>query len=590
MVFLDRRVTPHSLADNRSDGLVLENDPSVVLGGKGSNLAQDVKEHERPRPRVSPTGYQRLQASSELSREVREAQVEWLRLLREHPVVGAVHVDSHLDLVVWRHTLSRLRLGAPAPRRNRGPGAATRFGQHKSGGVLETEPRLEVWRYRQKKRVAPWELACRWWACRIVQEAHHGRDAKARGAGGPTRAFAWVWYPRGFGIRVGLVSAWALDPFSTQNQFVFFLVQTPHLPLTLPPSSEMTLRETRAMLSVGGAYNEVLEEHPNMCHHCGFYAVPVTHRCERCGIQYHEGCGPSLAPDGLCDMCQGGGRAKFPSCYLCDVPDPAARVCGTDRLNLRLVYHGMHWRPATSDESAELDGDTVRLPSGCAVASRLRARGGSMFHFKELPHEGRHRMSVEVQGVGTFVSVPFVVHSWCAACLFDVDCSQDVDDYGNECDWRTRLVQKMFSCGSSPVGTMEQPVTRGGAACQFCGSDSGWLTYCSYHLSHKAGCTRCRADRDPTVSMHAFHPSCAVRFGMQRMVRQGRHGMFCARNKKWRGQKLQSLKYWLGMTSGINHDLLNLDRLIPSNLTDVPACDRKGSRYGDSMIPLSQRA
>jgi len=77
---------------------------------------------------------------------------------------------------------------------------------------------------------------------------------------------------------------------------------------------------------------------------------------------------------------------------------------------------------------------------------------------------------------------------------------------------------------------------------------------------------------------------------MQRMVRQGRHGMFCAGNKKWRGQKLQSLKYWLGMTSGINHDLVNLDRLIPSNLTNVPGCERKGSRYGDSIIPLSQRA
>ena len=154
----------------------------------------------------------------------------------------------------------------------------------------------------------------------------------------------------------------------------------------------------RALRSVGGEHNEVVQSHPNMCHHCGFHAVPVRLRCEQCGLQYHHGCGPPLSDHGLCDMCHGGGWDTFPKCYLCDREDDSlCEPTSTDRLAMRLVYHGLHWRRA---ESEEVPQDALVLPSTSWVALRLREDERRMFHLKELPHEGRFRMRVTVEGEG----------------------------------------------------------------------------------------------------------------------------------------------------------------------------------------------
>ena len=341
--------------------------------------------------------------------------------------------------------------------------------------------------------------------------------------------------------------------------------------------------ESRALVTVGGARNEVLREHPNTCHHCGFYPVPVDRRCVECGIQYHAACGPPMSARGRCEICEGGGRRKFPSCFLCDVPcDVDAPATSTDRLSLRIVYHGLCWRRARTDR---VPADVLVLGSDSTVARRLGADAAARFLPDELPEGGERRMRVAVEGVGAFVSVPLVVHSWCALCLFDVDCS------GETAEWREALLTRMFSCGSLPYGTAVAPTTWGGAPCQFCGSDKGWLTFCFYHLEHAAGCDQCRDPDDETLSRHAFHPSCAVRYGMQRLVRDGAAGMVCGRNRSWHARRMPGLRPWIGLPSGINDDLVDPRRLLPCNFTDgAEAAGRKGSLYGESMIPMRHRA
>lgn len=310
----------------------------------------------------------------------------------------------------------------------------------------------------------------------------------------------------------------------------------------------------RARLTVGGVENEVVESHENMCHHCGFHAVPITHRCATCGIQCHAECGVEV-----CETCDAG------TCYLCEQEDDISLPpTSTDRLAKRLVFHGLHWQPRTTDGP---------LTQDAFVAAELARDPTRLFHPSELPEGGREPMAVEVEGLGVMESVPMVVHSWCAASLFQVDPVADPH-------WRTTLLDRMFSCPSASFGTTESPVTRGGAPCQFCQGNAGWLTFCMHHLTSPAGCDRCRDRDDPTRSFHAFHPSCAVRHGMQRLTRRGRCGMFCSRHKQWRSrQELRHLRMWLGVPSGINHDLVNGSRLLPSNITEGTDGLRKGRVY-----------
>jgi len=91
-------------------------------------------------------------------------------------------------------------------------------------------------------------------------------------------------------------------------------------------------------------------------------------------------------------------------------------------------------------------------------------------------------MTVAIEGVGVFESTPMVVHSWCVSCLFQISVLDD--------DWKERLLALMFSCPKLQFGTREQSVSRGGVSCQFCGKDNGWLTFCMYHNTHRAGLDR----------------------------------------------------------------------------------------------------
>ena len=302
----------------------------------------------------------------------------------------------------------------------------------------------------------------------------------------------------------------------------------------------MHRRETRAMVSVGGARNQVVKLHQNMCHHCGFHAIPISHKCARCGIQCHNSCGSPI-----CDVCENGGREAFPNCILCDKDDPACEdATSTDRLAMRIVYHGHRWKKTTENLSSHRF-----LASESHVAEELKANPDRHFRMDELPFHGRHPMMLFIEKVGFFESVPMVVHSWCVSCLFQINPA--LDD-----DWKERLLQRMSSCPTRSFGSLRDSVTRGGVPCQFCGDDNGWLTFCMYHNIFPAGCDRCRDASDRSKTYHAFHPSCAVRHGMQRKYKR-MCGMFCARHKTWRSRRLETMKPWLGFVSGINLDIVD---------------------------------
>ena len=327
------------------------------------------------------------------------------------------------------------------------------------------------------------------------------------------------------------------------------------------------------MMSVGGARNRVVQHHADMCHHCGFHAVPVKFRCATCGIQWHGPCGPAT-----CEACDMGGEGGLPNCHLCEMEDPAYQCeTATDRLAKRIVYHGYQWRAAASPISSH-----VELHPDSPVARALQRDPGRRFDMDELPGRGTNPMRVAVNGVGVLESVPLVVHSWCVACLFQISPAV-------ERNWKERLLRSMSSCPTLEYGTREASVTKGGVRCQFCGDDRGWLTFCVYHSTHAAGCDRCRDSSDRTRTFHAFHPSCAVRWGMQRIVRDGVHGMVCARQTHWCAKDMQGLKHWLGHASGINTDIVHASCVLPSNLSAPPDTPFKGNEYGQSMIPLKHR-
>ena len=260
------------------------------------------------------------------------------------------------------------------------------------------------------------------------------------------------------------------------------------------------------------------------------------------------------------------------TCFLCKQADPeCANATSTDRMALRIVYHGHTWKVKETERSSKI------LPEDSWVASELKRNPERTFAVDELPFEGKCRMEVSLDGVA-FVSVPMVVHSWCVSCLFQINPAL-------EHDWIERLLHRMFTCPTLSFGTRKDSVTRGGVACQFCGSNDGWLTFCMYHNNFRAGCDRCRDPYEPSQTYHAFHPSCAVRWGMQRIVRNGQSGMLCARHKDWRARNLKPMKLWMGFLSGINSDLVDPTHLLPSHFAEGLDAPQKGEKYGTSMLP-----
>ena len=304
------------------------------------------------------------------------------------------------------------------------------------------------------------------------------------------------------------------------------------------------MHKSKATKIVGGVRNQVVEWHPDACQHCGVYAEPAESTCRMCGIRVHSRCVTFWG--GQCDICRHNVDNET-RCALCEQEDDDE--CWKDATD-RLVKVGIGWGRTWRDESG-----------------KIRRR---VHDIRCLSSRGSTPMTD-----GKLTADPLVVHTWCGMCLFQVSplCPEE---------WRETILEaivmpKCIEVGQ-PNNSMDYCATFETHRCIFCHKKVGWATFCCYHLSHAQGCDLCRdghVGTTRTISSNAFHPSCAVRFGMQRFSRKGFFGMLCARHKHHRAAGMLHLRPWLGYPSGINKEVV----VTASQLTPPSGIQLKGQRY-----------
>ena len=317
-----------------------------------------------------------------------------------------------------------------------------------------------------------------------------------------------------------------------------------------PHSATKRTRSIHARRLTGGTRNEVVERHPNACQHCGFYGIPADVTCSQCGIRAHAQCLDFL--DGKCGMCHAGEDEHVATCALCLRDDPRDGVeDATDRLTKQVAYYGRSWSLSENDEAQlrEQGYDVLEEGSVCIDQGAVRRRN--------LPRGGIRRMAIWHDG-SYHTSDPVVVHTWCALALFQV--SPREAKWADHIALRLETPLRLRNVGYSGRGKGDGsvPATCDTLECLFCGQKEGWTTYCLYHQMIPSGCPTCRsapAGVGKRCTSLFFHPSCAVRHGMQRFGRGTRFGMICQAPRQWRARRLVHCKMWMGFPSGINEFL-----------------------------------
>lgn len=330
-----------------------------------------------------------------------------------------------------------------------------------------------------------------------------------------------------------------------------------------------------AVKLTGGHENRIIQHDDSTCHHCGMFAGEV-HSCTDCGVRAHAEC--VTFEEGRCDAC----RLHLTSddrCVICHQGDDVP--LDTQRLIRRVVYHGRTWM-----KNGTAMQDSVRLSSSHLCAKRLDEAGMDVvFYPEDLPNGGALPMDVVTESGQYFCSRPCVVHTWCAQCAFQQITPSSRSSNVEE-QWSAlleNLRNPMVSNQGGKVGTDPKIAVRTEHACSFCDVENGYLTYCYAHLDspvNKLGCHNCHSTVMKNTTYYGFHPSCAVRWGMRRIVNPcgGGSGMMCIRSSsKWTGDRLNDLglrrksiefKKWeavLEYSSGINVVIL-------SNLLSLGAC------------------
>lgn len=364
----------------------------------------------------------------------------------------------------------------------------------------------------------------------------------------------------------------------------------------------------------GGAKNAVVLEDARMCHHCGYIGTDSLQTCTACKVQAHAQCVPFHRGTGdeggdalLCSACYHGvpSAPGAPCCQLCFQQDRAdAPPTATERLIRHVVYHGRTW--VLVAEGEELVGAAVRLPADHAVAQAVVAHGPESYVCRDphaLPFAGQKPMwFLTDDGQQRVRSVPFVVHTWCAQCLFQQVIPGVVlppDEVGTH--WKALLGHVNdpgpVRLNGAQVGMLEKTGVRSANPCLFCGTTDGFVTFCYDHMNMPAndvrkggGCTSCRWDAKPDTTLWNYHPACAVRHGMRRLIdlRGGGAGMWCQAafekcHHKFTGTlgrtavQAHALQ-WLQGCSGFNRDVQEAYPIKQSTTHIVPDAPRFGGR------------
>ncbi len=351
------------------------------------------------------------------------------------------------------------------------------------------------------------------------------------------------------------------------------------------------MAQTNRILLTGGTYNRVLCAHSQMCHHCGYIGGgEVSNVCSECGRQSHSDCVPRFS-DGVCDGC----RHPDHVCEICNVDDDDVHDAppnGVDRLIPLVVFHGRRWSRGGDD-----DAERAWLPEDSEVARRLAVDPETRFQPSQLPVRGDRPLRVVVDGV-CYRSHPMMVHSWCAQSAFQFHPAPP----GAQ-SWH-RVVEAIDAprrCEYAETSTQRKlGVVNAAAGCAFCGSSNGFQIFCYGHTNSTRGCTNCNWKVRPHFTYTSFHPSCAVRAGMYRVIdpANGGAGMMCCKSMaaflpkvhrmnrtRDAGSRVARVERWLTQSSGFHMDLAS--RVDPSSLTmDISqTLPTLGARY-DAVPPL----
>jgi len=344
-----------------------------------------------------------------------------------------------------------------------------------------------------------------------------------------------------------------------------------------------------------GINNTIVCDHPDMCHHCGFLSKGTLDTCVSCGVRAHAACVPFV--DHACDACRLDLHAEV--CAICHRADDGV-TCDAQRLVKCIAFHGFEW---TECDDATRPNAVFHMTASHEVPRRLAHDVGARFTAEQLPNGGSVPMSVTLENGRRMFSRPLVVHSWCAQCAFQQTLPEERPPTRDASFW-TPTIDNLCNPVHQEFATTEMYDTTAVVSdvpCTFCDDSKGHKTFCLAHMNSCSGCDTCRWDMRKNISLHCFHPSCAVRAGMRRVARSGPggSGMMCIKSSKGLIDKtnpidrrarsqtvlMSRVLQWMEACSGINVDLLEV--VDPMSISKVCApMQRMGALHVD---PLARR-
>ena len=315
--------------------------------------------------------------------------------------------------------------------------------------------------------------------------------------------------------------------------------------------------------------DKIPECHDQLCHHCGYLGTEPQEVCDECGLQTHSECYSML--NDKCHVCDtdlpnDGALAEDPAdrkeilrkmlcCALCqqEDPPPAYGDRSTDRLPLHVVGYGRTYELVKTPMSGEwwyLQNFTYH------EASEEDDRAWLVEALRENPHRVFHEAAelfdhwnnvIIVSDTLQYRPLPLVVHSVCAASMYVLPAEVPFETHPEQ--WPGLLTmlyseekrkEMRFSNAHVPCDLAEVEVKHVEShsfqtnPCAFCGKQEGFTVCCMTHLlSPGHGCKDCNStarkedgeETDAQYTEVAFHPSCAVRAGMQRWTLRGKDGV-----------------------------------------------------------------
>mgnify|MGYP006079547057 FL=1 len=327
-----------------------------------------------------------------------------------------------------------------------------------------------------------------------------------------------------------------------------------------------------------------------MCHHCGYIGGgEIENVCSECGVRAHTVCIPTFK-EGICDGC------KFHHdgpCEICGVHCNNAPSEDVDRLVSLVVFHGRRWTRGEDDTRPLLSED-------CEIAQRLSLDPETRFQPSQLPEgfTGSEPMRVAVYGV-SYLSQPMMVHSWCVQSVFQFHPAPT-----GSSSWQA-VVESIDAPTQRTFAETSTQCKLGGinasSPCVFCNSSNGFQVFCYGHMNSSRGCKNCNWNLRPHFTYTSFHPSCAVRAGMYRVVdpADGGSGMMCRKSMpsflprmhrlqrtRQTRSRVQRVERWMEQSSGFHMDISSFIDPVTLTMDLSQTLSVVGARY--DTFPISR--